>query len=74
MRFNRQDSLAPTAKIIVNNASELELTEIFATYGEEKHARFWAEMIVKYRGEKEIETTKQLSDILNYALFIGKSF
>ena len=74
MRFNRQDPLAPNAKIIVNNASEMELAEIFAKYGEEKNAKYWAEMIVKYRGEKEIETTTQLRDILNYALFIGKSF
>jgi 16S rRNA (cytosine1402-N4)-methyltransferase len=73
MRYNRLDELTPTAHTILNNASELELKDIFERYGEERGAATAAEMIIRYRQEATIETTKQLQQILSYAFFIAKS-
>ena len=48
----------------VNNASVQELLKIFREYGEERHARKIADLIVKNRSSHPIETTKELADII----------
>ena len=62
MRMDQRNPL--TAKIIVNTYSLKELTDIFQIYGEEKYAYSIAKNIVKYREEKEIETTFELVEII----------
>ena len=62
MRMDKTSNL--TAKEVVNNYSESELARIISEYGEEKFAKKIANNICKLRKEKEIETTKELSDII----------
>ncbi|MCR4911906.1 MAG: 16S rRNA (cytosine(1402)-N(4))-methyltransferase RsmH [Bacilli bacterium] len=62
MRMDQRNPL--TAKEIVNTYSLKELTDIFQIYGEEKYAYSIAKNIVKYREEKEIETTFELVEII----------
>ena len=62
MRMNQEDSL--TAKKVVNTYSESELRKIFYEYGEDKYSASIARNIVKYRQNKEIETTFELVDII----------
>ena len=62
MRMDKTSNL--TAKELVNNYSESELERIISEYGEEKFAKKIANNICKLRKEKEIETTKELSDII----------
>lgn len=62
MRMSRDDQL--TAKIIVNTYSEQELTKIFFEYGEEKFSKLIARAIVEKRKIKQIETTKELTEII----------
>ncbi len=57
-----------TAKDIVNGYSEMELYHIIKDYGEDKFAKNIAKHIVAYRKNKEIETTKELSDIIRMAI------
>ena len=73
MRFNRSDPLSATAAQIINNGSELELRELFKRFGEEPLYREAADVIVRYRSKKKLETTKELADVLNYAFFAAKS-
>ena len=62
MRMDRNQGLS--AKEVVNNYSKEELTRIFRDYGEEKYANSIADKIVKYRENKEIETTLELVEII----------
>ncbi len=62
MRMDRDNPL--TAKIVVNTYSEERLRSIFQMYGESKFAGSIARNIVKYRNEKEIETTLELVAII----------
>lgn len=73
MRFDRTNAHCITAYKVINFASELELTDIFSKYGEEKQSKFAAEIICKYRTEQKITTAAHLSKVLNYAFFISKS-
>ncbi len=57
-----------TAKQVVNTYAEEELSEILFTYGEEKFARSIARNICKRRAEKEIETTKELVEIIENSI------
>lgn len=66
MRMNRSDAL--TAKRVVNEYSETELTRVISDYGEEKFASRIARAIVKYRETKEIGTTFELVDIIKTAI------
>lgn len=66
MRMNRDDTLS--AKDVVNEWSEAELTRIFFEYGEERYSRRIASEIVKYRATKPIETTLELVDIIKGSL------
>jgi 16S rRNA (cytosine1402-N4)-methyltransferase len=52
------------AHYVVNHYSENELWEIFSNYGEERFSRSIARLIVRKRGEKPIETTKQLAELI----------
>ena len=57
-----------TAKDIVNGYSERDLYRIIKDYGEDKFAKNIAKHIVSYREKKEIETTKELCDIIRMAI------
>ncbi|MFW5995695.1 MAG: 16S rRNA (cytosine(1402)-N(4))-methyltransferase RsmH [Halanaerobiaceae bacterium] len=69
MRMNRSQSL--TAADIVNNYSRKEIGKIIRTYGEENWAERIAEFIVKNRGRKKIETTRELVKIIKQAIPAG---
>ena len=62
MRMDLTSSL--TARQVVNNYSEKDLIKILYNYGEESFAKSIVRNIVKYRQEKEIETTKELAYII----------
>ena len=62
MRMDQDAKL--TAKDVVNNYSEAELRKIFYEYGEDKYSASIAHNIVKYRENKEIETTFELVEII----------
>jgi len=57
-----------TAKQVVNTYTEEQLSEILFTYGEEKFARNIARNICRKRQEKEIETTKELVEIIENSI------
>lgn len=65
MRMDRSGEL--TAREIVNRYGERELRELFLRYGEEKLAARYASGIVRVRERTPIETTGQLSEILQGA-------
>ena len=62
MRMDQSQYL--NAKIVINEYSESELSRILFEYGEESFARQIAREIVKEREKGEIETTSQLSNIV----------
>ena len=66
MRMDADSAL--TAYDIVNGYSEEEIKKILYIYGEESFAPKIAAAICKKRGEKPIETTAELSDIIKSAL------
>lgn len=66
MRMDRRQSLS--AKEIVNEYSETELTRILRDYGEEKFARNIAKHIVAARKDKPLETTGELNEIIKAAI------
>lgn len=68
MRMNRQSNFS--AKELVNNYSQEDLTKILFEYGEEKYAKSIAKKICEYREKKQIETTFELVDIIKSS--IGK--
>lgn len=53
-----------SAHDVVNTYSEQELNRIFHDYGEERWSKRIAQFIVQARGEKPIETTGELVDIV----------
>lgn len=66
MRMDNRNSM--TAKDIVNTYSQGELKRIIAEYGEDQFASNIAKHIVNYRGNKEIETTGELVEIIKAAI------
>lgn len=66
MRMDKTQKL--TAKEIVNTYSEEELANIIYEYGEERFSRKIAKNICEYRKTKEIETTKQLVEIIEKSI------
>lgn len=62
MRMDINQAL--NAREIVNQYCEEDISRILYTYGEEKYARSIARSIVKYRQEKEIESTLELVNII----------
>ena len=52
------------ASDIINNLSEKKLSDIFFQYGEERFAKSIAKSIIKNRKQKFIQTTKELSNLI----------
>ncbi len=63
MRMNQDQDLS--AYEVVNTYSFKDLVRILTKYGEEKYASSIARNIIKYREKKNIETTLELSEIIN---------
>ncbi len=63
-----------TAKDIVNNYSEEELSNLLFTYGEIRNARKLASRIVEARKQQVIATTTDLKAIVNTCAERGKEF
>src|SRR5580658_818588 len=61
MRMGRD---GPSAADVVARASERDLGIVIATLGEERHARAVARAIVRARGERAIDTTRALAEIV----------
>ena len=61
------------ASEIVNKFSERKLTNILFELGEEKFAKRIAKNIVKYRKIKFINSTKELSDLINNSIPLASS-
>ena len=53
---------------LVNTLAEQELQKIFKDYGEERWAKQIARKIVKERGQKKIQTSKELAQIVKSAV------
>ncbi|MBR3162653.1 MAG: 16S rRNA (cytosine(1402)-N(4))-methyltransferase RsmH [Clostridia bacterium] len=66
MRMDKKQKL--TAKEIVNTYSEENLANIIYKYGEEKFSRKIAKNICEYRKKKQIETTKELVEIIEKSI------
>lgn len=66
MRMDKTQKL--DAKIVVNKYKEQQLADIIYEYGEEKFSRQIARNICKEREKSEIETTKQLVDIIEKSI------
>ena len=62
MRMDRSQDFS--AYDVVNNYSKEDLSRIISLYGEEKYANSIANKIVKYRENKNIETTLELVEII----------
>lgn len=72
MRFDRENG-GKTAYDIINHESEKELIELLRNYGEEPKARFIAEAIVKARKIKPLETTEELTKLIEETSYDPKS-
>ena len=66
MRMDKTQDL--TAKIVVNTYKEEKLANIIYEYGEEKFSRQIARNICEARQQKEIETTKELVEIIKKSI------
>lgn len=66
MRMDQDNNFS--AYDVVNTYSEQELAKILFTYGEEKYAKSIARNIVKTRGQKPIETTFELVDVIKASI------
>ena len=66
MRMDKSSQL--TAEYIVNNYTEEELAKIIYEYSEERFSRNIAKRICEYRRNKKIETTKELTNIIENAI------
>lgn len=70
MRMNTQAGIS--AREIINEWDEQQLSRIFFTYGELREGRQLARQIIKKRTEQSIDTTLQLSEVLKACLPKGK--
>lgn len=70
MRMNTQAGIS--AREIINEWDEQQLSRIFFTYGELREGRQLARQIIKKRAEQSIDTTLQLSEVLKACLPKGK--
>lgn len=66
MRMDKTQEL--TAKYVVNNYSEEELANIIFEYGEERFSKNIAKNICQVRKNKQINTTKELVDIIEKSI------
>lgn len=72
MRFDRENG-GKTAYDIVNHTGEKELIELLRIYWEEPRARFIAEAIVKARKVQPLETTEELTKLIEETSYDSKS-
>ncbi len=72
MRMDQKKKL--TARDIVNNYSEENLSNLFFSYGELRNARKLAGRITEARKQRAIETTAELKMIVNTCAERGKEF
>ena len=71
----RMDPSAPrSARDVVNEADERELTDVFRRYGEERFARPIAREIVRRRAERPFERTAELVDAIRAAIPAPRRF
>ena len=66
MRMNQKQELS--AKVVVNEYSQEDLTRIFREYGEERYAGRIASAIVEKRKLSPVTTTSDLSEIIRSAM------
>ena len=66
MRMDQTAAL--TAETVVNTYSEERLTQILKSYGEEPFAKQIARNIVKYRADKPLKTSGELSEIIQKSI------
>lgn len=66
MRMDKTQEL--TAEIVVNQYSEQKLADIIYEYGEERYSRQIARNICQEREERPIQTTKQLTQIIEKSI------
>lgn len=66
MRMDKRGSL--TAYTVVNEYPEEKIKKILYEYGEERFSASIAAAIARERAKKPIESTKELSDIIKYAI------
>ena len=66
MRMDKTQSL--DAKTVVNTYEEEKLANLIYEYGEERFSRKNAKNICEYRKQKEIETTKELVEIIEKSI------
>ena len=66
MRMDRDQTLS--AREVINEYTEDELTRIFYEYGEEKWSRRVAHFIAEKRKKKPVETTGELVEIIKVAI------
>ena len=64
MRLNQSNKSLPTASDILNNASELELLEIFQNFGQEKHYQRLTSNIIKYRINNKFHKVEDLIKVI----------
>jgi len=57
-------SLENCARDLVNDLSQEELADIFWRYGEERNSRKFARAICERRGQRPVQTTRDLADIV----------
>ena len=66
MRMDQTKDLS--AYTVVNEYDKEDLIRILREYGEEKYAVGIVNNIIKYRQNKKIETTKELTEIISYSV------
>lgn len=66
MRMDRDQKL--TAADVVNTFDKKKLVEILYSYGEERYSELIVREIIKKRGQKFIETTFELADIIKNSI------
>jgi 16S rRNA (cytosine1402-N4)-methyltransferase len=66
MRLDSKTGL--DARYVVNNYSQERLAEIFYRYGEERWSKKIARYIVQRRGEKSIDTSRELAELILRAI------
>ena len=66
MRMDQTQNL--TAKEVVNTYTQEQLSNIIYEYGEERFSRQIAKNICEYRNQKEIQTTKELVQIIEKSI------
>lgn len=66
MRMDKSQEL--TAEIVINEYSEEALANLIYEYGEERFSRQIAKNICKVRGEHLIQTTKELTEIIEKSI------